>query len=73
MAKHNRVSLVADPAAEVFDEAGVCAYLKTNPRMLRKMRREFGLPFIRLSAKSLRYRRPDIQQWLGRHLVAVKA
>ena len=71
MPKRILASPVADPTPEVFDDAGACEYLKTNPRMLRKMRRDYGLPFIRLSAKSLRYRREDLRQWLGRHLVAI--
>lgn len=58
-------------AAEVFDDAGACSFLVTNPRMLRKMRREYGLPFIRISSKSLRYKRKDLEAWLAARRVAL--
>jgi hypothetical protein len=64
---------VADPTAEVFDDAGACAFLVTNPRMLRKMRREYALPFCRISGKSLRYRKADLLQWLDRRRVQIAA
>jgi hypothetical protein len=73
MVKHNKVSTVADPTAEVFDDAGACAFLVTNPRMLRKMRGEYALPFIRISTKSLRYRRKDLEEWLSRRRVQIAA
>ena len=73
MPKHNAVSPVADPTAEIFDDAGACAFLVTNPRMLRKMRREYALPFFRISAKSIRYRRKDMLEWLNRRRVQIAA
>jgi len=61
------------PAGEVMDSAGACKYIVTNERMLRKMRQEYGLPFIRISTKCLRYRKSDLEQWLARRRVQFAA
>ena len=58
---------------EVMDDAAACAFLATNPRMLRKMRHQYALPFIRISTKSLRYRRADLEEWLARRRVQIAA
>ncbi|MEI7939533.1 MAG: helix-turn-helix domain-containing protein [Verrucomicrobiota bacterium] len=73
MQANNSVSTATSTAAEVFDDAAACVYLATNPRMLRKMRQEYGLPFCRISSKSLRYRRRDLEEWLARRRVAISA
>jgi len=68
MVKPIAVSTVAaEVAAEVLDEAALCLYLKTNPRMVRKMRAQLGLPYVALTRKSIRYRKPDVDNWLSRH------
>jgi len=71
MTKRISVSRPTEAAAEVFDDAGACQFLLTNSRMLRKMRREYGLPFIRISNKFLRYRKADLIEWLARRRVAI--
>jgi hypothetical protein len=58
-------------ARELFDDAGASQYLLTTPRTLRLWRAK-GLPFIKLSARSLRYRRCDLDAWLSSHRVAVR-
>jgi hypothetical protein len=61
------------PTGDVFNDAGACAFLITTPRTLRLWRRTLGLPHIRVTAKSLRYRKADLEEWLARRRVAVKA
>ena len=63
------VSPAADP--EIFDDAGACAFIVTNSRMLRKMRQEYGLPFCRISTKTLRYSKRDLAEWLARRRVQI--
>jgi len=71
MTKQVSVSLAANP--EFFDDAAACQYLATNPRMLRKMRQEYGLPFCRISTKTLRYSKRDLAEWLARRRVQIAA
>ena len=71
MTKQVSVSLAANP--EFFDDAAACQYLATNPRMLRKMRQEYGLPFCRISTKTLRYSKRDLAEWLSRRRVQIAA
>ena len=55
--------------SELFDDRGAADYLKTNPRTLRDWRRKFGLPHIRISSHSLRYRKSDLVAWLTKRSV----
>jgi len=61
----------ANGAADLLNDDGACALLVTNRRTLRLWRRTLGLPFIRLTSKSLRYRRSDLEAWLNRRRVQV--
>ena len=58
---------------ELLTDEGVCVYLATNTRTLRLWRHTLGLPFIRLTAKTLRYRKADLDAWLARRRVAIAA
>ncbi len=72
MIKRTATDFQAAIAADfLLDDAGACRLLLTNPRTLRLWRHSLGLPFIRLTAKSLRYRRRDLEQWLDRRRVAI--
>jgi predicted site-specific integrase-resolvase len=72
----NAVSKAASgPAAfgvDLLTEEQAVEILGVKPWSLRRWRREEGLPFIRLNARSLRYRVRDIEEWLSRRRVAIK-
>jgi excisionase family DNA binding protein len=57
----------------LLTDAQACAYLSITPRTLRLWRCTRGLPFIRISAKNLRYRKSDLEAWLYRMRVVVAA
>jgi predicted DNA-binding transcriptional regulator AlpA len=48
----------------LLSEAEVLAMLGITRRTLRTWRKLRGFPYIRISNKSLRYRRADIENWL---------
>ena len=55
---------------ELFTEQQAAAYLQILPRTVRLWRITRGLPFIRISGKTVRFRRNDIEGWLAKHRVA---
>ena len=61
------------PATEVFDDAAACRFLSVTSRTLRLWRSRNALPHIRITAKSLRYRRRDLEEWLDRRRVQIAA
>jgi len=61
------------PAADLLTDAQAAALLSVEPRTLRLWRHTRGLPHIRLTSKVIRYRRADLDAWLGRHLVQIRA
>ncbi len=63
----------AGHTADLLDDAAACRHLLTNTRTLRLWRRTAGLPFIRVTARTLRYRRTDLDGWLDRRRVQVSA
>ena len=56
-----------------MSEEEVCAMFGVQPRTLREWRAERGLPFVRISSKVIFYRFRDLDEWLGRHRVAIRA
>jgi hypothetical protein len=56
-----------------WTEQEAAHYLQQQPRTLRLWRTTKGLPFRRVSAKAVRYRRADLDDWMGRFRVAVAA
>jgi len=57
---------------EIFDDASAAAYIGgIKARTIRSWRTQRGLPFIRITAKTIRIRRADLDEWLARHLVAM--
>ena len=58
-------------AGELLTDAQAAAILSVEPRTLRLWRHTRGLPHIRITSKVIRYRRPDLDAWLGRHYVAI--
>jgi excisionase family DNA binding protein len=71
----NTKKILIQPAAtgEVFDNSGAAAYLKTKERTLRLWRSRAGLPFCRISGKTVLYRKSDIDSWLASRRVAITA
>jgi hypothetical protein len=58
---------------EILDDAQTADYLQTTERTLRLWRTRLGLPHIRISNKTIRYRRADLDTWLSRRRVAIAA
>jgi len=59
---------------EFFDDAGAAKYVGgIESRTIRDWRTKRGLPFLKLTAKVVRIRRADLDQWLANHRVAISA
>jgi excisionase family DNA binding protein len=59
-------------AREILDDASAAAYIGgIKARTIRQWRANRGLPFIRITAKTIRIRRADLDAWLARHRVAI--
>ena len=59
-------------STELFDEDSAAAYIGgIKARTIRAWRANRGLPFIRITAKTIRIRRADLDEWLARHRVAM--
>ena len=71
MVKQLTAPAPAAPAAEIFDDPRAAEYLVTTPRTLREWRNSRSLPFIRVTARTIRYRRSDLDAWLQRRRVAI--
>ena len=57
---------------EIFDDAAAAAYIGgIKARTIRQWRANRGLPFIRITAKTIRIRRADLDDWLARHRIAM--
>ena len=58
--------------AEIFDDASAAAYIGgIKARTIRNWRTHRGLPFIRITARTIRIRRADLDEWLARRRVAM--
>jgi excisionase family DNA binding protein len=55
----------------LLTEGQAAAYLNIQRRTLRLWRRHRGLPFLALTAKSIRIRQADLEKWLLQHRVAL--
>jgi len=55
----------------LMNEAQVGELLGIKARTVRAWRSRNGLPFIKISAKTIRFRRADIDAWLARRRVAI--
>lgn len=54
-----------EPLSEWLDATGVAALLGVHPRSVQKMVKHQGLPAHRLGPKLLRYRRDEVDRWVG--------
>lgn len=57
---------------EFFDDAGAAQYVGgIEERTVREWRTRRGLPFLRITAKTVRIRRVDLDKWMLRHSIAI--
>lgn len=61
---------VNSPLPDLMDDRQAALYLNVLPRTVRLWRSHQGLPFLRITGKTVRIRTTDLQQWLARHRVA---
>jgi hypothetical protein len=58
----------SEPAAEILDTVGAAGYLKLSKQRLESLRLRGGGPkFVKLQ-RSVRYRRTDLDAWLGANI-----
>ena len=58
----------------LFDDDGAAEYVGgVTPRAVRDWRNKRGLPFLRITAKVVRIRRSDLDDWLASHRRAIVA
>jgi hypothetical protein len=57
---------------DVFTPPEAADYLSTEERTLKLWRQTLGLPHIRISQKTIRYRRCDLDAWLAKRRVALR-
>jgi len=53
-------------SGDLLDDAETAALLGITSRTLRLWRHRRGLPHIRITNREIRYRRADLDEWLGR-------
>lgn len=58
------------PATDLLTDPQAAAFLQVEPRTLRLWRKR-GLPHIRITAKTLRYRRSDLDKWISQRRVTI--
>jgi excisionase family DNA binding protein len=55
----------------VLDEPQAADYIQVEPRTIRLWRNTKGLPHLKISARTIRYRKADLDQWLSQHRVEI--
>jgi excisionase family DNA binding protein len=66
---HKATSVPAAPLRldeQLLDVKGVCALLKVGEKSVRRLMRDSGLPYHRLSAHRTRFLRVEVEQWLAK-------
>lgn len=56
---------------EIFDDIAAARYIGIKPRTLRAWRNSRQLPFLRVTARVIRFRKTDLDLWLDRTRVAM--
>jgi excisionase family DNA binding protein len=60
--------------SDLFDDDSAARYVGgVTPRAIRDWRNKRGLPFLRVTAKVVRIRRSDLDEWLTSHRRAIVA
>ena len=57
----------------VFNNQQAALYIHQNPRTMRLWRRNLGLPHLRITKKSILYRKSDLDRWLDQHRTEIVA
>jgi hypothetical protein len=58
--------------SDIFDDAAAAVYIGgITARTIRNWRTRHGLPFMRITAKVIRIRRAELDNWLDCHRVAM--
>jgi excisionase family DNA binding protein len=71
MARTIKTQFQPEPPGDILTDEQVSKLLGITRRTLRLWRRNRGLPFCKITSKEIRYRRPDIDQWLAQRRVAM--
>jgi predicted DNA-binding transcriptional regulator AlpA len=70
-----KIIATASPARPVSNglltDKELALQLSIEPRTLRLWRNTLGLPFIKISGKTVRYRDSDVQGWLARRKTVI--
>jgi excisionase family DNA binding protein len=61
-----------EPTAEILDDIGASRLLGVEVRTLREWRVSRGLPHIRITPRTIRFKRADLIEWLGHFRTATK-
>lgn len=67
-----QVKIAALPG-EVLSEPEAAAYLHQKPRTIRLWRTRRGLPHLKVTGKVILYRKSELDNWLDRHRVQMRA
>jgi len=56
---------------DLLNEQQAAKILKVKPRTVRSWRQKKALPYLQLTRRVIRFRRADLDEWIGRHRVAI--
>ncbi len=56
---------------DLLNEEQAAKILQVEPRTVRLWRSKRALPHIKITPRIVRFRRADLDEWIGRHRVAV--
>ena len=60
-------------SSELMNDRELAVYLKVKQRTVRQWRAHHQLPFIRVTAKCVRFRKVDVDEWLERNRTVISA
>ncbi len=58
-------------SSDLYNEEQTKAYMHQNGRVLRMWRRYRGLPHLKITKKTILYRKGDLDRWLDEHRTAI--
>jgi excisionase family DNA binding protein len=61
----------AAEAAQILTDETAATLLGVEARTIREWRVRRGLPFVRITPKVIRIRRPDLDRWLAQHTMSI--
>jgi hypothetical protein len=66
----SKAVVTVKPIGDILTEEQVAQMLNVEPRTCRDWRRR-GLPFLKITPRSIRYRLSDVQSWLDRRRTVI--